>query len=228
MNKVLLMAMSCVLVLGQQLKAQTESKKHALKLSIGAETRGITLSYEKTVLPITKILNLGLAGFAGYGFNKSNWSQEDVERQPYGFPGSSWRMSTYFPFEVRNNSNRATYYLGDLQEYSLGVEANLKFGQRKHFLELGVGLGVDYFTRAVNYYASKNNLGERPNYEELQTAKSSRLADHQYLRGGYRYVSQGGITLGVGLSLHKLEGFFTHFYAKDTQAMPYLSVGYSF
>ena len=80
----------------------------------------------------------------------------------------------------------------------------------------------------VNYYASKNNLGERPNYEELQAAKSSRLADHQYLRGGYRYVSQGGITLGVGLSLHKLEGFFTHFYAKDTQAMPYLSVGYSF
>ena len=137
-------------------------------------------------------------------------------------------MSTYFPFEVRNNSNRATYYLGDLQEYSLGVEANLKFGQRKHFLELGVGLGVDYFTRAVNYYASKNNLGDRPNYEELQTAKSSRLADHQYLRGGYRYVSQGGITLGLGLSLHKLEGFFTHFYAKDTQAMPYLSVGYSF
>ena len=209
------MAMSCVLVLGQQLKAQTESKKHALKLSIGAETRGVTLSYEKTVLPITKTLNLSLAGFVGYGFNKGN-------------SGSSWRMSTYFPFEERNNSNRATYYLGDLQEYSLGVEANLKFGQRKHFLELGVGLGVDYFTRAVNYYASKNNLGERPNYEELQAAKSSRLADHQYLRGGYRYVSQGGITLGVGLSLHKLEGFFTHFYAKDTQAMPYLSVGYSF
>lgn len=215
MNKVLLMAMSCVLVLGQQLKAQTESKKHALKLSIGAETRGVTLSYEKTVLPITKTLNLSLAGFVGYGFNKGN-------------SGSSWRMSTYFPFEERNNSNRATYYLGDLQEYSLGVEANLKFGQRKHFLELGVGLGVDYFTRAVNYYASKNNLGERPNYEELQAAKSSRLADHQYLRGGYRYVSQGGITLGLGLSLHKLEGFFTHFYAKDTQAMPYLSVGYSF
>ncbi len=209
------MAMSCILVLGQQLKAQTESKKHALKLSIGAETRGITLSYEKTVLPITKTLNLSLAGFVGYGFNKGN-------------SGSSWRMSTYFPFEERNNSNRATYYLGDLQEYSLGVEANLKFGQRKHFLELGVGLGVDYFTRAVNYYASKNNLGERPNYEELQAAKSSRLADHQYLRGGYRYVSQGGITLGVGLSLHKLEGFFTHFYAKDTQAIPYLSVGYSF
>ena len=209
------MAMSCVLVLGQQLKAQTESKKHALKLSIGAETRGVTLSYEKTVLPITKTLNLSLAGFVGYGFNKGN-------------SGSSWRMSTYFPFEERNNSNRATYYLGDLQEYSLGVEANLKFGQRKHFLELGVGLGVDYFTRAVNYYASKNNLGERPNYEELQAAKSSRLADHQYLRGGYRYVSQGGITLGLGLSLHKLEGFFTHFYAKDTQAMPYLSVGYSF
>ena len=124
-------------------------------MSIGAETRGITLSYEKTVLPITKTLNLGLAGFAGYGFNKSNWSQEDVERQPYGFPGSSWRMSTYFPFESRNNSNRATYYLGDLQEYSLGVEANLKFGQRKHFLELGVGLGVDYFTKAVKLLCFK-------------------------------------------------------------------------
>lgn len=210
------------------LNAQDVSKKSAVLLSIGAESRGFTLSYERRIYNSSDTKRLSLRGFIGYGFNASNWSDRGEITNPGALPGRSWRMSTYFPFEDREKSKRFVYYLGDLTQYTIGIEINGKLGRKNHFLEVAYGTALDYFSRNVNFYSSRKELGDQPTYEELKKAKGSKFANHHHVRAGYRFVANNGLTLSAGLSLHQLEGFFTHFYADDRSLMPYLSAGYSF
>lgn len=218
MNKRLL-SIACALLLPCALSAQDAARGRALSLSLGAETRGITLSYEQRLLSFSAEDHLSLRGFLGYGFSSSKQTGS-------GFV--HWRLSTYLPSDDEGNRDRALYDFGDLQEYSLGVEANYLHGKGKHFLELGGGIALDYFSVGVNFHSSRKTLGETPTPAELLTSPGSKLANHYYGRIGYRFVSRGGITLGAGLSVHRLEGLFTHFYAAGRKTTPYLSIGYSF
>lgn len=222
----------CVLIVlfisltASNLKAQDAIKKRSVQLNLGAETRGFTLSYEQYIFSFSPKHPVSLRGFIGYGFNSSNWTGKDTA--PNALPGKSWRLSTYFPFSKNREVGRHSYYLGDLEQYSAGLELNYRFGKKKHFLEIGQGAAIDYFSRKVNFFASREKLGAQPSYEDLQNAKASKLAIHYNTRAGYRFVASNGITLGIGLSVHMSEGLFTHFYAASEQVMPYLSIGYSF
>ncbi|MDO4692044.1 MAG: hypothetical protein Q4A64_04130, partial [Porphyromonadaceae bacterium] len=210
------------------LKAQDVSKKNSILFSYGADSRGFSLSYETRLFNFSDKDRFILKGFVGYGFNSSNWSDRGEVQEPGSFPGSSWRMSTYFPFENHKDAGRALYYLGDLKQYTLGLEVSGRLGKRKHFFEIGYGIALDYFTRDVNFYADRKTLGNTPTFAQLKEAKGSKFANHYYGRMGYRFVANNGLTLGIGASLIELEGLFTHFYAIDEYFTPYLSLGYSF
>ena len=191
------------------LNAQDLSKKSAVLLSIGAESRGFTLSYERRIASFNNKDRISLRGFIGYGFNASSWSDRGEITTPGTLPGRSWRMSTYFPFEDRDKSKRSVYYLGDLSQYTIGIELNGRLGKKKHFFEVGYGVALDYFSRNVNFYSSRKELGDQPTYEDLKKAKGSKFANHRHARVGYRFVANNGLTVAAGLSSHTLEGFFT-------------------
>lgn len=225
MKQIFVILLSIFAMSGIASKAIAQERERTVQLSVGAETRGFTLSYEQKVLNFSAKHSVSLRGFVGYGFNSSNWTEDTSPDQR---PGKSWRFSTYYPFEKNREVGRHTYYLGDLKQYSAGIELNYRLGKKKHFLELAESISLDYFSRKVNFYASRSKLGATPSYEDLQNAEASKFATHYTTRLGYRFVANNGFTIGAGLSLHSLEGIFTHFYAASEQIMPYLSIGYSF
>lgn len=182
-------------------------------MSALSETRGFTLSYERQIMPLGKNLTLGAKGFLGYGFQYT--------------PSDQWKFATYDTSRY-SGGDRWYYDFGDFKEYSLGAEANILWGKRKHFGELGVGLSLDIFDLGLNFYADRKALGGKPYSSELAKYTPSKLASHYYGRVGYRYVSGIGITLGAGLSFQGLQGPFTYFYAQKFSAHPYITLGYSF
>ncbi len=213
-----LLSLFSLLVVGQAM-AQELDKRHAVLLGVAQETRGFTLSYEHRFLPFTNGMAFAVKGFMGYGF------------QHQGETGGRWNFSTHL---FRNVLDKPYEYLEHtlvgrhLDEYSIGMELNALFGVRKHFFESGLGLALDYFTKGVNYYSWRNDLGYAPDERTIAKTKAGKLASHHYVRVGYRYVAQSGLTFGAGLTLHQLEGLFTRFFADTKVLTPYLSAGYSF
>lgn len=217
-----------MLAVHPHLAAQTTHRPNSILLSLGAESNSLSLSYETKILDLSNQSHLLLKGFVGYGFNYSSRHDLDEIKEPGRLPASSLRLSTYYPFSAHRDSERAIYYLGDLKQYTLGLELAGRYGKRHHFLELGYGIGLDYFTRPVNFYSDRNRLGNKPTFDQLKASRGSRIASHHFGRMGYRFVASSGITLGAGVSLLSLEGLFTRFYAADRCVNPYLSLGYSF
>lgn len=227
MRKVLFLSLAILLGINL-LTAQDRERTKAILLNLGADSKGFSLAYEKTIGKIGSNNHVRVRGFVGYGFNSSNWSDREEVQEVNATPGSSWRTSTYYPFDNHSEEDRATYYLGDLKQYSVGIECIDSFGKRKHFFDIATGITLDLFTRPVNFYGHKSKLGNTPTYEQLKAVGGSKLASHYYFRLGYRFVSNGGLTLGTGVNLLTLEGLFTRFYAADFAVTPYLSIGYSF
>lgn len=184
---------------------------------ISSETRGFSLAFEYQI-PATQGTSIGIKPFLGWG----------GQRKPTAKSGGN-NYSTYYPQRIGPSNERTQYDLPyDFREYSIGVELNSMLGKRKHFIEVGAGTALDIFDIGVNYYAHRRELGATPSIDELKAVKPSSLTNHYYSKIGYRYVSNRGLTLGVGLSAMDLEGLFTYYYADTDIFTPYLSIGVSF
>ncbi len=197
------------------IEAQNLHRKNAFMLSYGLENRGFALSYERRMFRLTNTLTIGTKGFLGYGFQQT--------------PSNSvkWNFSTYYPHFI-DEKGGSYYHFGNHSEFSFGLEANILWGKRKHFIESAFGASLDIFDRPLNYYAHHKQLGNHPSHKAMEAVQASKFANHYYLKTGYRFVANAGVTLGVGITWHKLAGLFTYFYAREKSITPYFSIGYSF
>lgn len=202
--------------------AQSESiisiPKNRISLNALAQTRGVTIGYER-VLYSGSIFALTGKAYLGYGFSGK-----------VGGKGGNVYLSTFYQNEalLLSKPERMMQVVPSLKQVNLGVEGGVLLGKSHHFAEIGLGWGLDFSDKAVNYFADRKTLGATPTDEGLTKASPSKLGDHFNLRAGYLYVAPYGLTVGAGLSMHFYQGLFTYYYAYPNAWIPYLSLGWAF
>ena len=202
--------------------AQTESvisiPKNRVSLSALAQTRGVTVGYER-VLYTGSIFALTGKAYLGYGFSGK-----------VGGKGGNVYLSTFYQNDalLLGKPERMMQAVPSLNQFNLGVEGGVVLGKTRHFAEIGLGWGLDFSDKAINYFADRKTLGANPTDEALAKASPSKVGDHFNLRAGYLYVTPFGLTVGTGVSMHFYQGLFTYYYAYPNAWMPYLSLGWAF
>ncbi|MDO4790622.1 MAG: hypothetical protein Q3998_06630 [Porphyromonas sp.] len=178
-----------------------------IQAGFGTGSKGFELSYEYRPGFVGNRI-LGVRTFLGYGF--------------FAVPKKAYQFSTY---HIDFSKLGKGHFPIEHQEISWGGEINLLLGSYNHAGELGIGIAADWFSEKLNYFQDWDKIKEKEIM--IGEANPSEFASHAFLRLGYRYTHDYGLTIGTGVNLILLQGPGTTFFASNYGFTPYISIGYT-